>query len=87
MPYVMSPFSGKLDYYETNVFRGVLADAPSDPEQGWWYVNSGDNGYYVYYGVSWQLLATLIPAANVDLTNEDLSTLTNEDGTTLQREP
>lgn len=87
MAFKLNPFTGKLDYYEASMFRGVLSSEPANPVQGWWYVNSSDNGYYIYYGVTWQLLATLIPAANVNLTNEDLTDLTNEDGTTIQREP
>jgi len=43
-------------------FQGVLASAPSNPEEGWTYINSGDNGYYIYYGGTWQLLHTLTPA-------------------------
>lgn len=44
-------------------FRGILASAPSSPEQGWRYVNSGDNIMYVYYGNTWQAIHTLTPAA------------------------
>ena len=87
MAFRLNPLTGKFDYYEASAFRGVLSSAPTDPQAGWWYLNSTDYGYYIYAFNQWQLLATLTPAANVDLTNEDLSTLTNEDGTTLQREP
>ena len=43
-------------------FKGVLATAPSNPSAGWTYINSGDNGYYVYNGTSWILLMTLTAA-------------------------
>lgn len=39
--------------------RGVLASAPSSPQQGWMYINSGDNVLYIYYGSTWQALHTL----------------------------
>ena len=86
MPYKLNVMTGALDYYDTN-FKGVLSTEPANPAQGWTYINSTDHGYYIFYGVAWQLLHTLTPAANVDLTNEDGTPLTNEDGTTLQREP
>ena len=43
-------------------FHGLLASAPSGPAEGWTYINSGDDGYYIYYGGTWQLLHTLTPA-------------------------
>lgn len=71
-----------------NTFWGVLASDPSSTTPGDSYINSTDHTLYFYYGVTWQSSGiTFTPAANVDLTNEDLDTLTNEDGTTLQREP
>jgi hypothetical protein len=45
-------------------FKGVLASAPLFPQEDWFYINSIDNGYYVYYGGTWQLLHTLTPAAH-----------------------
>ena len=80
------PILGEYRQHDST-FWGVLSAEPSTTVQGSTYINSNDHGYYIYYGVTWQLLHTLTPAANVDLTNEDLETLTNEDGTTLQREP
>lgn len=62
MPYKINFSTGKFDYYE-KIFQGVLASAPSSPQEGWTYINSGDNGYYIYYAGSWQLLHTLTPAA------------------------
>jgi len=66
---------------------GLLASAPSNPLDGWTYINSADNTLYIYYGGTWQSLHVLTPATNVDITNEDGTTITNEDGTTVQREP
>lgn len=48
--------------YDGNTFRGVLASAPSTPEEGWTYINSSDYKYYIYYGGAWQELHTLTPA-------------------------
>lgn len=62
MSWKFNPFSGSLDYYENN-FRGVLSSAPSGND-GNTYINSSDNGYYIYYGGAWQLIATLTPAAS-----------------------
>jgi hypothetical protein len=86
MPYKLNFSTGELDYYDSS-FKGVLATAPSDPAEGWTYINSVDNGYYLYYGLDWQLLHTLVPAAMVGVTNEDGTQVTNEDGTDVQREP
>jgi hypothetical protein len=61
MPYKLNIFTGSLDYYDSN-FKGVLSSEPSNPAQGWTYINSGDNGYYIFYGSTWQLLHTLTPA-------------------------
>lgn len=59
MSWVFNPFTGRLDYDSGN-FKGVSGSAPSSPDQGWTYINSGNNGYYIYYGLTWQLLHTLI---------------------------
>jgi hypothetical protein len=67
MPFKLNVFTGTLDYYEAKTFRGVSASAPTSPEEGWTYVNSGDNGYYIYYGGTWQLLHTLTPATLYEL--------------------
>lgn len=40
-------------------FQGVLASAPSNPTEGWTYINSVDHGYYIYYCGSWQLIVQL----------------------------
>lgn len=62
MPNKYDPILGEYRQDDSK-FRGVLATAPSNPIDGWTYVNSGDNGYYIYYGETWQLLHTLTPAA------------------------
>jgi hypothetical protein len=59
MTYTYNPFTDNLDYYE-NYFRGVLASAPSNPQNGWTYINSGDSGYYIYYA-GWNLIVSLAP--------------------------
>lgn len=56
---VLNPATGRLDYIELSPFRGVLAAAPSSPEDGWMYINSGDNSLYLYYGGTWNLLHAL----------------------------
>lgn len=61
--YVFNAITGELDLIELSPFRGVLAAAPTGPEEGWTYINSGDNGYYIYYGGTWQLLHTLTAGA------------------------
>ncbi len=59
---MFNPISGKFDYYKT-FFKGTLAAAPASPEDGWLYINSGNDTYYIYYGGSWQALHVLVPAA------------------------
>jgi hypothetical protein len=66
-----------------STFRGVLASAPSGPQEGWTYINSGDNGYYIYYGGSWQSLHTLTPEAVEYLLMEDGGSLLQENGDKL----
>lgn len=41
-------------------FQGVLPVAPSNPQDGWTYINSIDLGYYIYYCASWQLILQLV---------------------------
>lgn len=76
----LNPLTGKLDF-DSGTFKGVLASAPSTPLEGWTYINSGDNGYYIYYGETWQLLHTLTPAALEFLLMETGEFLLLEDGT------
>jgi hypothetical protein len=83
MPYKFNPLTGNLDYYKDSNFRGVSATAPSSPQEGWTYIDSDDNGYYIYYGESWQLLHTLTPAALNFLLLESGDILLKEDGDKL----
>ena len=64
-------------------FLGIFASAPSLPEEGQRYINSGDNGLYIYYGGAWQLLHTLTPATLSYLLLEDDSILLLETGDKL----
>lgn len=86
MPYKYNPLIGKLDYFESSHFRGVFASAPSYPQQGWTYVNSGDNTLYIYYGSSWQALHVLIPAALEYLLTEAGDFLLLENGDKFVKE-
>ena len=80
MPYKLNVFTGNFDYYESN-FKGVLASAPASPVEGWTYINSGDDGYYIYYDGSWQLLHTLTPGtASFYLMEDGTSKYLMEDG-------
>lgn len=47
------PLTGKIRY-EVGFDRGILADAPATPDEGWVYLNSGDNKYYVFYNKDWR---------------------------------
>lgn len=67
MAYKINSYTGKPDYYQESAFRGVLASDPSNPKQGWWYINSGDHKQYIYYGNTWQVLATLSPAVQENI--------------------
>ena len=62
MPYAFNPFTGNFDYWNDS-FRGIFPAAPANPQEGWFYINSSNNGYYVFYSGQWQLIATLTPAA------------------------
>lgn len=62
-------------------FKGLLASAPAGALEGWRYINSGDNGYYIYYGGTWQLLHTLTPAVLSFLLLEIGDYILLEDGT------
>ena len=67
-------------------FQGVLAAAPSNPSEGWTYINSGDNGYYIYYCGDWQLLHTLV-CADEFLLLETGDFFLKEDGNKIILEP
>ena len=85
-PFKLNSITGLLDLVNTQYFKGILASAPSSPSEGWTYINSGTNGYYIYYGGTWQLLATLTPLALNFLLLEDATTLLKEDGFKLALE-
>ena len=61
-------------------FQGVLPSAPSGPSEGWTYINSGDNGYYIYFCGAWQLIVQLT-CQDAFLLLEDGSFVLYEDGT------
>lgn len=79
MQNTLNVFTKKLDYYQAG-FLGIYALAPANPVDGNMYINSGDNGLYIYYGSSWQLLHTLTPPTLSFLLLEDNSYLLLEDG-------
>ena len=58
MKYVFNPFTGNLDVFN-DLYQGVLASEPSNPKDGWMYINSVNNTLYVYYGYNWQVLHVL----------------------------
>lgn len=80
MTFKYNPLIGDSFCYFENAFQGVSASAPSSPQEGWTYINSGDNGYYIYYGGGWQLLHTLTPASLSFLLQEIGDFLLQEDG-------
>jgi len=57
--YKVNPFTGNFDFYQTGTFQGVSSSSPSSPQDGWTYINSSTNGYYLYYSGTWFLLHTL----------------------------
>lgn len=75
----LNPFTGKFDF-DSSMFKGVLASAPTSPQQGWLYIDTGDDTLYIYYGTTWQALHILTPAALSYLLKEDGDALLKEDG-------
>lgn len=63
MTFKYNPLIGDGFCYFEKSFQGVLGSAPSNPQEGWTYINSGNSGYYIYYGGIWQLLHTLSAAS------------------------
>ena len=62
-----NPITAKFDlvqdltgYLNRDHWRGVSATEP-DGVEGDYYINSVDNGYYIYYNGGWSLVATTIP--------------------------
>jgi hypothetical protein len=89
MSYKYNPVSGLLDLVNAvtvQYFKGILASAPSSPVEGWYYINSGDNKLYLYYGGTWQELHTLTPATLNYLLLESSDFFLLEDGFKLALE-
>lgn len=80
MVFKFNPLIGDGFCYYERVFQGVMASAPSNPVDGWTYINSGNNGYYIYYGGSWQLLHTLIVSGLSYIIQELGDYILQEDG-------
>lgn len=67
-------------YFE-NFFLGVRSSVPTSSINGMTYINSSNNGFYIYYAGTWQLLHTLTPASASYLLQEDGSSfILQEDG-------
>lgn len=81
MSFKLNPFTTEFDYYQIG-FLGVSSSAPSSAQNGNTYINSTDNGYYVYWG-SWQLIGTLTPPTGSFLLLEDGTEILLEDSTEL----
>jgi hypothetical protein len=65
MGYKFNPTTGLLDIVGsggTDSFKGILPVAPAIAIEGDSYVNSSDDGYYLYYSSQWQLLHVLYSA-------------------------
>ena len=83
-----SQFNGAVEFNEVlkclhEFVFPVLASAPTSPTEGSWYINSGDNKVYVYYGGTWQDLHALTPAAANYLLLESGDSLLLESGDKL----
>jgi hypothetical protein len=78
----LNPTTGKFDFDSGN-FLGLLGSEPLSTIEGKTYINLVDNGYYIYYGGTWQLLHTLTAAAATYLLLEDSSFILLEDGSKL----
>jgi hypothetical protein len=62
----------------TEHWRGVNSSAPVGID-GDYYINSNDNGYYVYYSGGWNLVGTAILSTGILLENGDYMLLETED--------
>lgn len=54
-----NPWTNKYDWTIVEYFKGVLAASPASPQAGWTYINSINDGYYIYSGSNWILLMVL----------------------------
>ena len=74
--------------FTPNSFRGAFASEPSDPKDGWQYINTGDNNLYIYAGGIWWILQAVTPTGSVTyrvlLENSDV--LSYEDGNLMRTE-
>lgn len=61
-------------------FRGILGTAPSNPIEGWSYIDLSDNKYYIFYGGAWQVLITLTPPTDSFFLLENGFSLLEENG-------
>jgi len=57
--YKISPFTGKFDDAGSTTWQGILATAPSSPQEGWMYLNSTDDTIYVYYANDWWVVSVM----------------------------
>ena len=51
--------------FTPNQFRGAAASAPSDPKDGWTYINDSDNYLYMYAGGQWWQIYAVTPTGAV----------------------
>lgn len=83
MSWKFNPFTGTFDLDGDGTFQGELASAPSDPETGWTYINTGDNNLYVWGGAQWWILQAVTPsggAVSYKMLMENSENFTFEDG-------
>lgn len=73
MGYSFNPFTGTLDLTTSDRFAGVFTAAPLNVEEGTTYINSTDNGFYLYAGGIWWLWKILSPtsSSNYNILLED----------------
>jgi len=81
--YNFNPFTGTFDLVNSDRFAGVFGSAPLNVEEGTTYINSTDNGFYLYAGGVWWLWTTLTPTSSSEynILLEDGFILEFENGT------
>jgi len=55
----MNKYDPILGEYRQADYPRLLATAPSNPKDGYTYINTLDHGLYIFYGGMWNLLHTL----------------------------
>jgi hypothetical protein len=81
MGYVYDAFKG--DLFHEHALRQVAAD-PASAKEGALIINTSSSEIKVYYGGTWQVIATLNPASLSYFLQEDgTSRFLQEDGTSL----